>query len=44
MMMLQGTFAQGDNNQRVLTPTALLLFYIADAKTPDIYKLPAGSF
>jgi hypothetical protein len=44
MMILQGTFTQGDNNQRVLTPTGLLLFYIADAKSPDIYKLPAGSF
>ncbi|MDB5640496.1 MAG: hypothetical protein JWP51_5404, partial [Bradyrhizobium sp.] len=30
--------------QKVLTPTALLLFYIADAKTPDIYRLPQGSF
>ena len=44
MMILQGTFAQGENNQRILTPTALLLFYIADAKAPDIYRLPAGSF
>jgi hypothetical protein len=44
MMILQGTFTQGDNNQRVLTPTGLLLFYVADAKSPDIYKLPAGSF
>ena len=44
MLILQGTFAQGDNNQRVMTPTALLLFYIADAKSPDVYRLPAGSF
>ncbi|MBI5128554.1 MAG: hypothetical protein HZA66_03860 [Rhodopseudomonas palustris] len=44
MMILQGTLAPGDDNQRVLTPTGLLLFYIADAKAPDVYRLPAGSF
>lgn len=45
MLILQGTLAQGDDkNQRILTPTALMLFYIADAKTPDIYRLPKGSF
>lgn len=44
MMILQGTLAQGEGNQRILTPTALMLFYIADAKTPDVYRLPPGSF
>jgi hypothetical protein len=44
MLILQGTFSQGENNQRQMTPTALLLFYIADAKTPDVYRLPPGSF
>jgi len=44
MLILQGTLALGHDNQRVLTPTALLLFYIADAKTPDVYRLPPGSF
>ena len=44
MLMLQGTLTQGENNQRVLTPTTLLLFYIADAKSPDVFRLPAGSF
>jgi hypothetical protein len=44
LLILQGTFAQGEKNQRVLTPTALLLFYIADAKSPDVYRLPPGSF
>jgi hypothetical protein len=44
MMILQGTLAPGEGNQRVLTPTTLLLFYIADAKTPDVYRLPPGSF
>jgi hypothetical protein len=44
MLILQGTFTEGENNQRQMTPTALLLFYIADAKTPDVYRLPPGSF
>jgi hypothetical protein len=44
VLLLQGTFSQGENNQRVLTPTALVLFYIADAKSPDVYRLPPGSF
>ena len=43
-LILQGTVAQGENNQRVLTPTGLMLFYVVDAKTPDIYRLPPGSF
>ncbi len=44
LLILQGTLNQGENNQRVLTPTALLLFYVADAKSPDVYRLPSGSF
>jgi len=44
MLVLQGTLAQGEGDQRVLTPTGLLLFYIADAKAPDVYRLPPGSF
>lgn len=44
MLILQGSVAQGENNQRVLTPTGLMLFYVVDAKTPDIYRLPPGSF
>lgn len=32
MLILQGSLAQGQDNQRVLTPTSLLLFYIADAR------------
>jgi hypothetical protein len=44
MLILQGTLSQGENNQRILTPTAVLLFYIADAKSPDVYRLPPGSF
>ncbi|MCK1650976.1 hypothetical protein IVA88_05915 [Bradyrhizobium sp. 149] len=44
ILLLQGTFENRDNNQRVLTPTSLLLFYVADAKSPDIFKLPPGQF
>jgi len=44
MLVLQGTTTQGQDNQRVLTPTGLLLFYIADARAPDVYRLPPGSF
>ena len=44
MMILQGTLTQGENNQRILTPASLLLFYVADAKAPDVYRLPPGSF
>ncbi|NEW93153.1 hypothetical protein [Rhodopseudomonas sp. BR0M22] len=44
MMILQGAMTQGTDNQRILTPSNLLLFYIADAKAPDVYRLPAGSF
>ena len=44
LLLLQGTFETKDNNQRVLTPTALLLFYVADTKSPDVFKLPPGQF
>lgn len=44
MLILQGTTTKGENDQRVLTPTALLLFYAADAKSPDVFRLPPGSF
>jgi hypothetical protein len=43
MLLLQGTMETRDN-QRVLTPNALLLFYVADAKSPDIFRLPPGQF
>jgi hypothetical protein len=45
MLILQGTFSEGQApNQKILTPTTLLLFYVQDAKAPDIYRLPPGSF
>jgi hypothetical protein len=44
MLILQGTMSEGTNDRKILTPTSLLLFYIADAKAPDVYRLPSGSF
>lgn len=44
ILLLQGTFENKENNQRLLTPTGLLLFYVADTKSPDVFKLPPGQF
>jgi hypothetical protein len=44
MLILQGTLAKDDKDQNVLTPTGLVLFYVADAKTPDVFRLAPGSF
>ncbi|MBX9843580.1 MAG: hypothetical protein K2Z80_17415 [Xanthobacteraceae bacterium] len=44
MLILQGTIAKGEKDQNVLTPTGLVLFYVADAKTPDVHRLAPGSF
>ena len=44
MLVLQGTLTKGEKDQNVLTPTGLVLFYVADAKTPDVYRLTPGSF
>jgi hypothetical protein len=43
MLLLQGTFT-GEGAQRNLTPNALLLYYIADAKDPDVFRIPPGKF
>jgi hypothetical protein len=44
LLLLQGTTSEGENNQRILAPSALSLFYLADAKNPDIFRLPPGQF
>jgi hypothetical protein len=45
LLVLQGDIgAPNESKQRVLTPSALTLFYVADAKNPDIYRLETGSF
>lgn len=43
MLLLQGGFT-GEGEQRNLKPNALLLYYIADAKNPDVFRIPAGKF
>ncbi len=43
-LLLLGKFKDEDANRRVLTPEALSLLYVADAKNPDIFKLPDGKF
>ncbi|KQO64194.1 hypothetical protein ASF22_21535 [Methylobacterium sp. Leaf87] len=44
MLLLQGQLAPGDGSQRMLTPSGLLLLYMADAKNPDVFRLPSGQF
>ena len=44
ILMLQGIFSRRKDKQRVLKPNDLLLFYVANAKKPDIFRLPRGSF
>jgi hypothetical protein len=43
MLLLQGSFT-GEGPQQNLTPNALLLYYIVDAKNPDVFRIPAGKF
>lgn len=44
-LMLRGSMsAATDKAPQRFTPIALLLFYIADPKTPDVFKIPAGKF
>ncbi len=44
LLMLQGAITQAKDNQRVLTPSSLMLFYVADAEKPDVYRIPEGLF
>ncbi len=43
VLIMRGEWG-GDQQRRTLTPTALTLYYLMDAKNPDIFKLPPGSF
>lgn len=43
MLLLQGGFS-GEGEQRKLDPNALLLYYIDNAKDPDVFRIPAGQF
>ena len=42
-LLLQGSFT-GDKEQRTLSPTSVSLFYLADPKNPDIYRVQPGKF
>jgi hypothetical protein len=42
-LLLQGSFT-GDKDQRTLSPTSVSLFYLADPKNPDIYRVQPGKF
>jgi len=44
-MMLHGSAAAGrDKGTQTFVPNALLLFYLADPKAPDVFKIHAGRF
>ena len=43
VLLMQGA-TSGDKSAPRFTPSALTLLYIADAKAPDIYRVPAGKF
>jgi hypothetical protein len=43
VLLLRGA-TSGDKPPRTFSPTGLALFYLADAKNPDVYRLPPGKF
>ena len=43
-LMLHGTMALGADKIQSFTPNALMLFYIADVKAPDVFRIEAGRF
>jgi hypothetical protein len=44
LLLLQGTFATGDDGRNTLTPARLDLLYSSNPDSPDIFSLPEGSF
>lgn len=44
ILLLQGTYEGGTDNQRVLKPESLALLYAANSETPDIFKIEPGKF
>ena len=44
LLLLQGTFATGEDGRNTLTPASLDLLYSSDPDAPDIFTLPKGSF
>jgi hypothetical protein len=43
VLLLRGA-TTGEKSPRTFSPTGLALFYLADAKNPDVYRLPPGKF
>jgi hypothetical protein len=44
VLILKGTMGPEGQKPRAFTPTATVLYYMADAEHPDVYKVPAGKF
>ena len=44
LLLLQGSYTTGEDGRKTLTPASLDLLYSADPNSPDIFKLPEGSF
>jgi hypothetical protein len=44
VLLLRGTPSGDKTTGEKLTPTSLGLFYLADSKNPDIYRIPKGKF
>ena len=44
VLLLRGTSSGDKATGQRLTPTSLGLFYLADSKNPDIYRIPRGKF
>jgi hypothetical protein len=43
-LILNGAMTTGADKAKTLTPNTLLLFYFADPKAPDVFKIPEGKF
>jgi hypothetical protein len=43
MLILRGDLS-GEGQHRTLTPSSLVLYYLADPKNPDVFRLAPGSF
>jgi hypothetical protein len=44
ILLLRGTPSGDKTTGQKLTPTSLALYYLADSKNPDIYRIPKGKF
>jgi hypothetical protein len=43
-LMLHGSLSAGSDKTKTFTPNALLLFYLASPKSPDVFKIQSGKF